>query len=116
MPFTTSAKNTMLGSIAPTHVSLHSADPGQTGTSELTGGAYARVAGTFNAAAAGARALNEDVTLNVPASTTVAFVGYWTAITGGTFLGSFDVVNEVYASAGTYVVTATGTSLSIADA
>lgn len=115
MPFSPAAKATMLDAISPSHVSLHSADPGTTGASELSGGNYARVAATFNAASAGARALDANVDVTVPAGATVAYVGYWTALTGGTFLGSDQVTSEAFAAEGTYRVLAAGTSLSLTD-
>lgn len=112
--FTTNAKNTMLDALTITHASLHSADPGSGGASELAGGspAYARIAPTFNAAAAAARALNADLTFDVPAGSTVAYVGYWS---GATFLGSDPVTNESYTGQGTYDALASGTTLSIGD-
>lgn len=115
MPFTPSAKNTMLGAIAPSHVSLHSAAPGDTGINELSGGGYARVAATFSAASGGARALSVDVDMTAPAGSTVAYVGYWTALSGGTFLGYDAVTSEAFAAEGTYRVLASGTSLSLTD-
>lgn len=115
MPFSTTAKNTMLDALSPSHVSLHDADPGASGTNELSGGSYARVAATFDAASSGARELNADVDVTAPAGSTVAYVGYWTALSGGTFLGADPVTSEAFAAEGTYRVLASGTSLSITD-
>jgi hypothetical protein len=99
-----------------TWLSLHTADPGTTGTSEVTGGspAYARKQGTFAAASGGERALSSDVTFDVPA-TTVAWVGLWTAVSGGTFRGKHQVTSEVFAAQGNYVVQATNTKFSVQD-
>lgn len=85
--------------------SLHTATPNGSGSNEVAGGspAYARVAITWGAAAGGSVALSSSPTFNVPAGTTVAFVGFWTLITGGTFLGYIDVTDEVFAGQGTYV-------------
>lgn len=112
--FTTTAKNTMLTALTITDASLHSADPGSGGTSELSGGspAYARIAPTFNAAASASRALNANLVFNVPAGSTVAYVGYWNS---ATFLGSDPVTNESYTGQGTYTLLASGTTLSIGD-
>jgi hypothetical protein len=101
---------------ASTWLSLHSADPGTTGTSELTGGspAYARKQGTFNAASAGDRTLAADLTFDVPAAT-VAWVGCWSASTGGTFRGKHQVTTEVFAAQGNYIVRATTTKFSVQD-
>lgn len=93
-------------------MSLHSANPGPTGTNELVGGspAYARKAVTWTGAVTGVTNLNGDKTFDVPAGATVAYVGLWSALTGGTFYGSDDVTSEVYAAQGTYVVTGSGGS------
>jgi hypothetical protein len=72
-----------------THVSLHSGDPGTTGTNELTGGspAYARKTVGWAAAAAGQRASSSAQVFDVPAGTTVMYAGFWSALTAGTFYG-----------------------------
>lgn len=95
---------------AVAYLSLHSANPGPTGANELAGGtpAYARIAVTWNGAVAGVAALNGDKTFNVPAGATVAYVGAWSAPTGGTFYGSDDVTTEVYGAQGTYIVDGSG--------
>lgn len=72
---------------------------------ELSGGTYARIGTAFAAAVGG---INDDSTshvVNVPAGATVAWVGYWSALTVGTLLAASDVTDEAYASAGTYTVT-----------
>jgi hypothetical protein len=99
-----------------TWLSLHSADPGTTGTSEITGGtpAYARKQGTFSAASGGKRVLASDLTFDVPAAT-VAWVGLWTAETAGTFRGKHQVTSETFAAQGNYVVQATVTYFEAAD-
>jgi len=90
MPFTNAARNNMLAAIGVTHASLHSAFPGTTGLNEISGGtpAYARRAVTFNAAVSGSRGQNGTAVFDVPAAAAVQHVGFWTASTGGTFLGS----------------------------
>lgn len=115
MPYSTAAKNLMLAALKGTnpttpvtHASLHTGDPGDTGASEVTGGspAYARKAIAFNAPAAGTMDDSTNgITFDVPAGATVRYVGLWSAVTAGTFLGSYDVVDEVYAAQGTYTVT-----------
>ena len=114
--FVAAAKNTMLDSLTVAYASLHTGDPSTTGANEVTGGspAYARIEATINAAAAGSRALNADATFDVPACT-VMHVGYWSALTGGTFHGSDPVTNEIFAAQGEYKVLAAGTTLAIAD-
>lgn len=102
-------KNALLAGLksAVTHISLHSSDPGSNGTSEISGGtpAYARQAVSFGDPAAGSMATTASMTFNVPASATVAYVGYWSASTGGTFLGSRALdASQNFATAGTFTV------------
>jgi hypothetical protein len=90
----TAAKNTMLDALDEAQAagakfaSLHSAYSA-TGTNELSGGtpAYARKAATWDAAASGSKAINGTIVFDVAAAAVVRFVGFWTAVTGGTFLG-----------------------------
>lgn len=102
-------KNAMLDALAGLAVfaSLHTGDPGTTGANEVSGGspAYARKAITWNAAAAGALDNNANPVFDVPGSTTVSYVGLWSAASGGTFYGHFDVTDEVFAGQGTYTLT-----------
>lgn len=78
--------NTSYGPLANTYVSTHTADPGETGASESTGGSYARQTASFAAASAGAVVSDADlVWTNMPAST-VTHVGIWDASTAGNFL------------------------------
>lgn len=105
MPLNNNALNAManhLASIA-THASLHSADPGATGTSE-TSAARQQVA--WGAAANGDITLSttENFTGGVP-NGAVLHVGLWTAATGGTFLGSFPLTGDTtFNSAGEYTL------------
>lgn len=71
-----------------THLSLHSGFPGAAGANELSGGspAYARKAVTYAAASGRSKALSGNLVFDVPAAT-VAWLGKWTALTGGTFRG-----------------------------
>ena len=88
-------------------VSLHTADPGTSGTSEVTGGspAYARKSITWTAAAASTTSNSAQVVFDVPTSTTIRFLGYWSASTSGTFYGSRALdANQTYTSQGTYTL------------
>ena len=109
MPLNDTSKNLMLDALAAVAVyaSLHTADPGASGTNEVTGGspAYARKAITWNAAASGALDDSNQPVFDVPASTTVAYVGLWSLVTAGTFYGSLDVTDEVFAAQGIYTLT-----------
>lgn len=122
MPLSAAAKNLMLDalckgtnpSVSIAYASLHDDDPSTTGANELTGGspAYARKAITFDSASAGASAQSgADPEFDVPASTTVKYVGYWSAATSGTFLGSDPVTEEVFAAQGKYTLNSTDISL-----
>jgi hypothetical protein len=87
-------------------VSAHTADPGTTGTNEVTGGspAYARKAITWSAASSGSAASSNSPVLDIPASTTVTHIGFWSAATSGTFYGSADVTDEAFGGQGTYTL------------
>ena len=108
MPYSAAAKNAMLDALGTlvTHLSLHSANPGATGASELSGGtpAYARIEATWNAASTGSKTLSNTPDFDVPAGSTVSHVGLWSAATGGTWYGYVDVTDEVFAAQGTYEV------------
>jgi hypothetical protein len=111
MPLTEGAKDLMLDALAAVvdEMSLHDDSPGSTGTNEITGGtpAYARQACAFDAASGGSIALSGPETFDIPASTTVKYIGLWTAA-GPVFRGYYQVADEAYAAQGTYQV-ASGT-------
>ena len=100
-------RSTGVPSIQATHYSLHTADPGATGTSEVTGGspAYARKATAWNAPSAGDLDNSNTPVFDVPAGTTVTHYGLWNALTVGTFVGSGPLsANETFAAQGTYTL------------
>jgi hypothetical protein len=114
MPYSTYVKNKWLDTlrnqafaVAQTYASLHTANPGDTGANEVSGGspAYARKAINWNAATGGTIDDSTAPVFDVPAGTTVAFVGLWDALTVGNFLGYADVTDEAFAAQGTYTVT-----------
>ncbi len=74
--------------VGATHGSLHTAYS-STGTNEVTGGspAYARKAATWAAASGRSKATSASMVFDVPASTTVRWVGFWDAVSAGNFLG-----------------------------
>lgn len=114
MALNDTAKNLMLDALAAAaiYVSLHTADPGATGTSEATGGspAYARKSITWGAAATGSVAASNQPVFDVPAGT-YTHVGFWSAVTAGTFYGSGDITDETFAGQGTYTITAATISI-----
>jgi hypothetical protein len=107
MPYTPAAKNLMLNALAgqAVFVSLHTAAPGTTGASEVVGGTYARKSITWAAAVNGSIDSSVVPVFDVPAGTTITHVGFATAVTAGSFLGSALVTSETFASAGTYSLT-----------
>jgi hypothetical protein len=91
--FTTAEKNRILDLASPGwgFASLHTADPSTTGANEVTGGtpAYARKALTMGAASGGQTVtITTAQAFDVPAGTSVRFVGIFSAVTAGTFRGS----------------------------
>lgn len=115
MPLNDNAKNLMLNQLGAVAVwaSLHTADPGTTGTSEISGGspAYARKAITWNAAAAGSLDNNANPVFDVPPLTTVSWAGFWSASSGGTFYGSANLTDESFTLQGIYTLTDADISL-----
>ena len=90
MPFSTYASNYQLdqwGTNHGTYMSAHSAYS-SSGANELSGGSYARVAVTWASASGEVKSLaSTPYTINCPASSTVAFIGFWDASTSGNFQG-----------------------------
>lgn len=74
--------------VGATHGSLHTAYS-STGTNEVTGGspAYTREAATWAAASGRSKATSASMVFDIPAATTVRWVGLWDAVTSGNFLG-----------------------------
>lgn len=90
---------------AATRISFHTADPGTTGASEISG---SRPATTWGAAEAhtgppaGRKRVGSQVSQSVGAGVTVTHWGLWTAATGGTFkYGGPLPAPEAFGSAGT---------------
>jgi len=107
------AADAVAGDIAT--VSLHSADPGDTGLNELSGGSYARQSVTFDPATGGDAFVNNSPTFDVPPDGTVAWLGFWDGAGTPEFKVGVQVVTETYSeNGGTYQVLNT-TKLSIAN-
>ena len=97
-------------------VSLHTADS-STGANEVTGGspAYARKAITWTSPTSSAMSNSAQIVFDVPTGTTIRFLGYWSASTGGTFYGNRALdANQTYTSQGTYTLAIGNISESIA--
>lgn len=107
---TNSLKNDLAQQYADscTHASAHTADPGTTGTSEVTGGAYARVAVSWGSPSNGV--IIGTATINIPAGTTTTHAGLFNASSSGTFKDKVAMVYNSQPSAGTAVATFTFTA------
>ncbi len=117
MALNTAGKNAMLGGLTAvaTHVSLHTADPGSTGTSEVSGSPYARELSNWAAASGGTAVNAGSIVFDVPGSTTITHLGYWSALSGGTFYGARELdASQTYATSGTYTIAAGNLSESVA--
>lgn len=81
--------------LASRFVSLHTADPGNTGAGEVSGGAYARQSATFTQSGNNPTIAANNAVVQYPVATaawgTVAFFGIWSAATAGTFYGGWPV-------------------------
>lgn len=87
--------------------SLHTADPGGTGASEVTGGGYTRVAATWNPSSGAIAALNGTLSFSGPANGAAQYVGFWSASSGGTWRGGKALIgDQTFNAAGQYTVTA----------
>lgn len=61
----------------PIKISLHTADPGATGASEVTGGSYARQTAGYSTASGGACALAATLNFTSMPAVTVTHIGIW---------------------------------------
>lgn len=92
--------------------SLNSASPATTGANEISGGSYARIASPFSTASGGTAATSGSQTWNVPASTTVAYTGWLSAITAGTYeFGAPLSASVTFTGAGTYTIGSGGSTI-----
>lgn len=72
--------------VTTAYVSLHTADPGETGADEAAGGSYARQSATFDVAASGATANSGTISFTSMPAATITHVGVWDAASTGNFL------------------------------
>jgi hypothetical protein len=92
MPLATTGESTVLNALlAARFVSLHTANPGNTGASEVAGGSYARQAATFANTGNNPTVASNTGIIQYPTATapwgTVTHFGLWSAASGGSFLG-----------------------------
>jgi len=109
----TTEANQALSTTGWSYVSLHTADPGTTGASEVTGGTYARVAVTWNAASGGSVSNSGALSINLPASTTASYFGVWSATTSGTYYIGGALSPSVTTGASAGVITIASGSLTV---
>lgn len=105
---TTTQKNTLATSYgsAGGFLSLHTADPGSTGTNEVTNTgspAYARKAITWGSPTNGV--VTGTATFDVPTGTVLTFAGVCSGSTGANLLDRVSITSQTYNSQGQYVAT-----------
>lgn len=97
MPLSSNGESTILSALlASRYVSLHTANPGNTGASEVTGGAYARQGPvSFTNTGNNPTVSANSAIVQYPVATalwgTITHFGIWSAASGGTFYGSGSV-------------------------
>lgn len=111
-------KNKMLDAIcgrtafaaeAAVYAQLHTADPGVAGTTAVAGNTVRQLVAFGAAAAAAAIASTGQVQwTNVSTAETYAWVSFWSASTGGTFLGKDDLPVAQAVSVGNTFTIASG--------
>lgn len=109
------ASNTYLnaaldGAVATTaFLSIHTADPGTTGASEVSGGSYARQAVSWSAAASGVKSNSASTSTPIPISTTISFFGTWSLVTAGVYaIGGPLSATITFVTAGSFTIAAAG--------
>lgn len=107
MAFTNTLLNYGLDGMAEVvgEVSLHSANPGTSGTDEISGGTYERQEPSFNAATDASVSIDSILTFEVPGGgTVVSWVGLWDA--AEVFLGGIELnTEETFEGDGQFAVT-----------
>lgn len=81
-------RNTNLAAVATVYLSLHTADPADTGGSEVVGGSYARQAVAFDAPAAGVCVNSAAEEFASMPAVTVTHIGLWDDVAAGNLLWS----------------------------
>ena len=85
---------------AAVYVSLHSADPGETGANEISGGGYARQQVTFNAPSGGSMTNSNLLRWDNMPAVTVTHVALWDAPTLGNPIWTGPLTASVTVTAG----------------
>jgi hypothetical protein len=87
MPLTTTGKNNLISVTSFTHASAFT----DLGATEVAGGSYARQAITWAASSGGARANSAQISIPIPAGTTVVSAGVHDAASAGTSQGFWQI-------------------------
>ena len=106
MAFTTASKDTAVNALTATgsYISLHTGDPGTVGSSEVSGGSYARQQTTWGSSSSGT-AVGSQVTFSSVPSGSYTHYGVWSSLTG-TFRWGFQLSPGVtLSSSGTVLMT-----------
>lgn len=101
---------------ATVYASLHTASPGDTGASEVTGGSYVRQAITWNAAASPGGTMTNNGAINftgMPAATVVG-IAIWDASTVGNCLWWGDTTSKATNAGDTYQIPDASLTVSLA--
>lgn len=110
MPLSSYYRDVVLDTILPggCYASLHTADPGLTGTNEVMGGSYGRKAIPYASASGGSKANSSDIAwANMPAAN-IAYVGIWDAASSGHFLWALPLTASKTTASGDTFTIATG--------
>lgn len=100
-------KNLLLDGLAAgvAFVSLHTADPDGTGSDEVSASPYARKAVSWDTPASASVSNDVAIVFDVPGSTTINHLGYWSASTSGSFYGARALdTQQTFATPGTYTI------------
>lgn len=95
-------------SVTTVYVSLHDADPGETGANEITGGSYARQSAAFSQVSNDTWDNDADIDFTDMPSTTVNYVALWDAVSAGNCLwtGPASAMNDSVGVGETYRINA----------
>ena len=91
----------LTGLLDTVYISLHTADPGDTGTDEVSGGSYARESASFTQSGSNPTTASNSGVIQFTQATalwgTITHFGIWSAASSGDFLGSgaVDVSREI---------------------
>lgn len=112
MPLTVTGKNNLISVTSFTHAGAYT----DLGSTEAAGGSYARQAITWAASSGGTRANSAQLSVPIPAGTTVQTVGVWDALSAGNSQGFWQTgstlrgVGTITASTDTFASFAHGLS------